>query len=73
MALKYSLVHKKAYNFLVCEFEGFESVFRGWGRTGHPIIASTDVIVEAACCEVVRAGGDEKQVINFAWPDSKEL
>ena len=30
------------YNFLVCEFEGFKSLLRGWGHTGHPYIASTD-------------------------------
>ena len=29
VALEYSQLHKKAYNFLVCGFEGFESALRG--------------------------------------------
>ena len=44
VALEYSQLHKKLS--LVCEFEGFESVLRGWpGRTGHPYIASTDAMI----------------------------
>ena len=34
-------MHKKS---LVCEFEGFENVLRGWGR---PYIASTDTMINA--------------------------
>ena len=45
VALEYSQLHKKAYNFLVCEFEGFESALRGWSRTGHPYIASTGAMI----------------------------
>ena len=37
VALEYSQVHKKAKNFIVCEFEGFESVLRGWGRAARAI------------------------------------
>ena len=40
--MEYSQVHKKG---LDCESGGFESVLGGWGRTGHPYIASTDAMI----------------------------
>ena len=33
VALEYSQLHKKLYTCVVREFEGFESVLRGWGCT----------------------------------------
>ena len=37
VALEYSQLHKKAYNFLVCEFGGFENVLRDVGIRAIPI------------------------------------
>ena len=45
MVLGYSELHKMVYNFLVCEFGGFESVLHGRSRPGHPYIASTDAMI----------------------------
>ena len=45
VVLGYSELHKKAYNFLVCEFGGFEGVLRGRSRPGHPYIVSTNAMI----------------------------
>ena len=36
VVLEYSQLHKKAYNFLVCEFGGFENVLRDAGIRAIP-------------------------------------
>ena len=55
--------------FLVCEFEGFEkSVLRGWGRMGHPYIASTDAMISEALINFTTE--EVIHTANFAEPCS---